>query len=527
MSKGNMRSFILFFLFLFISFCNSQVIPSSLHKSEHTYTTSLLTNGINDIVVSGDTLWLATEQGVSFTRRGEINWVNLANTATFDNKGISAISIYNDVICVATGYSTSLGDSKVATGGGLHVSTNRGRNWSYIPQPVDRGTIDTLNYGSNIIRSLAITVPQQNITYDIAVTQSAMWIASWAGMLRKSTDNGQTWHRVILPPDDLDYIDTSMVLEFDLSPVQKIFTINGLKDTLKENHNHKLFSVFASSDSVIWVGTANGINVTRDGGKSWRKFNHQNQSKPISGNFVVAVREQRWNGHSIIWAATNNAVDPSEYKAVSFSLDTGATWNTALHGHFIHNIAFKDSIAYVATSNGVYRTSDFGISWQKNGTIYDNRTHQRFLKDELYCVGVTGDTVWVGGSEGLAFTIDSPTMPFGSIWKIIRTYEKIGVEKRTYAYPNPFSPDIYPTRIHYSIDGYNSIPHNVKIVIYNYAMQPVRTLINKAVRHSGQEYDEVWDGKDDRGNIVANGVYFFSITIENNSPMWGKIMVVR
>ena len=34
-----------------------------------------------------------------------------------------------------------------------------------------------------------------------------------------------------------------MTLSFDLSPVQKIFTkADGTKDTLKENHNHKVFA---------------------------------------------------------------------------------------------------------------------------------------------------------------------------------------------------------------------------------------------------------------------------------------------
>lgn len=505
-------------------------VPLSFQKSIQSTpsNTKLLTKIVNDIVIVGDTIWLATELGISYTPRGEISWVNLANTATFDSKGISALAVRNNTIWAATGYTTSLGDASVITGGGFHVSTDHGQTWSYIPQPVDVGRIDTLRYGQNIIRALAITVPQQNITYDIALTSSAVWIASWAGMLRKSTDNGQTWERVVLPPDNLDEIDTAMTLSFDLSPVQKIFTrSDGRLDTLKESHNHKVFAVYASSDSVLWVGTANGINRSTDGGVSWKKFSHQNQAQPISGNFVVAITEQRWKNKRILWAATNNAVDPNEQKAVSFSDDDGATWKTALHGLFIHNIAWKDSLVYVATSDGIFRTSDFGNSWVRNGTIYDAQTLQRFTDNEIYCVGVAGDTVWIGGTDGVAYTLDSPVSPFGTEWHILRVTEDVGTKGYTYAYPNPFSPDLQVTRFHYSTKNVPAGTSEVTLRIFNFAMQPVRTLLSRAPRAVDAEYDELWDGRDDRGSVVANGVYFYSVTINNSTPLWGKIMVVR
>jgi hypothetical protein len=58
-------------------------------------------------------------------------------------------------------------------------------------------------------------------------------------------------------------------------------------------------------------------------------------------------------------------------------------------------------------------------------------------------------------------------------------------------------------------------------------MHPVRTLIQKASRFSGKEYDEVWNGRNDNLSIVANGVYFYRVEIDNQEPIWGKIMVLR
>jgi hypothetical protein len=520
--KKLLTIFSIFFSFTFTA--NSQ-LPKTYRFNSIPNNLLPLTNSISDIFVQQDTVWFGTEKGLSFTSNGGTTWTNFSGTATFDNKGISAIAIKDNTIWVATGYTTKLGDESVQTGGGLHYSTDHGVTWSFIPQPVDQGTVDTLSYGSNNkIRALAVTVSQQNITFDIALTKNTVWTASWAGMLRKSIDTGKTWQRVILPPDNLDYIDTTMALNFafDLSPAAG-------RLGLTENDNHKVFSVYASDDTIIWVGTAGGINKSNDGGISWRKFSHQNQNHAISGNFVVALKEQILPTRRIMWAATVNANDPDETKGVSYTTDGGATWKTTLLGEWAHNIAFNDSgnIVYVPTDNGLFRSSDFGESWVRSGSIYDTTNLQRFVSSECYGVGVKGDTVWYGGPEGIAYTIDSPSQLFGSAWYIFRTAEQVENNKKTYSFPNPFSPNNEPVRLHYSLGTTNSGIKEITIRIFDYAMQPVRTLIQNSSRLSGKEYDEIWDGKNDNRSIVANGVYFYRIEMTDQAPIWGKILVLK
>jgi len=483
-------------------------------------------NSVNDLLVRGDTIWVASGKGPSFSSTGGSTWKNLSNTATFDDKGVSAIAVRGDEIWIATAYTTKLENESIQTGHGLHYSLDRGETWKFISQPVDTGKVDTLIYGRNKIPALAVTVPQQNVTYDIALTQNAVWIASWGGMLRKSTDRGKSWQRIILPPDNLNRISPDDSLTFALSNVNKFFASDTLynKDTLRASLNHVMFAVLATDDNTLWVGTANGINKSEDGGTSWRKFNHQNQVKGISGNFVVAIEEQRWNGKRIIWAATSNAVDLDEKRGVSFSDDGGETWRTALLGEFAHNIAFKDSIVYVAADGGLYRSSDFGKRWLRNGTVYDPVNLQRFGSPTVYGVAARGDTVWIGGPEGLAYTLDSATEPFGKTWRIFRTYQPVQSTSKTYSYPLPFSPDDELVRIHYSTQG-RTVP--VTIRIFDFAMQPVKTLIRNASRSGTVEHDETWNGLDDLNRRVANGVYFYRVEIEGADPIWGKIFVLQ
>ena len=480
------------------------------------------TNSINEILIRHDSVWFGTENGLSLTVNGGTTWTNFSNTNTFDDKGISALAIKNNLIWVATGYSTSPNGQSVQTGGGLHYSTDRGSTWSFIPQPIDKGSVDTLLYGTNKIRALAVTIPQQNITFDIALTSTTVWTASWGGMLRKSTDLGSSWTRVILPPDSLDSIKPSDSLNyaFDLSP-------SSGRLGLKGNNNHLLFSVYASNDSIIWVGTAGGINKSIDGGISWRKFSHQNQAHSISGNFVVALKEQIWKNRRILWAATVNADDPDETKGVSYSEDGGETWKTTLLGEWAHNIAVKDSIVYIATDGGLLRSSDFGESWIRSGSIFDPINLQRFVSPACYAAGAKDDTVWVGGPEGTAYTLDSPAQPFGLVWHIFRTAERTENKNSTYAFPNPFSPSSEPVRLHYSISNASLGTQEVSIHIFDFAMLPVRTLIQKASRSSGKEYDEIWNGRNDNRSMVVNGVYFYRVEINDQSPQWGKIMVLR
>lgn len=490
--------------------------------------TSLLppSNTFNKIVPSGDTVWVGTGNGLSFTTDAGKTWARMTAAETFDDKGVSAVAVRGDRIWGATAFTTKHDNESIQTGHGLHFSADRGKTWKFISQPVDTGKIDTLIYGRNKIPALAITVPEQNITYDIALTRSAVWIASWGGMLRKSTDEGRSWQRIILPPDNLNRISPTDTLRFALSNVTKFFASDPLynKDTLRASLNHVMFSLYAGDDSTIWVGTANGLNKSTDGGISWTKFNHQNQPQPISGNFVVAITEQVWNSKRYIWAATNNAVDSDEKRGVSFSADGGGSWSTALLGEFTHDIATRDSIVYVAADGGLYRSADFGRTWIRSGTVFDRTTLQRFASPIIYGVGLKGDTVWAGGPEGLAYTVDSPSQPFGSTWTIFRTYEPVGTTGNTYSYPLPFSPASEVVRIHYATPAHVS---PVTIRIFDFAMQPVKTLLRDATRTTSAEHDETWNGRDDFNRRVSNGVYFYRVEIGDATPQWGKILVLQ
>jgi flagellar hook assembly protein FlgD len=95
---------------------------------------------------------------------------------------------------------------------------------------------------------------------------------------------------------------------------------------------------------------------------------------------------------------------------------------------------------------------------------------------------------------------------------------------QTYAAPNPFAPSQdEKARIVYSL----SRGAQVTIEIYDFASRKVRTLIHAEARAGGQNHaSDTWDGRDEEGDPVANGVYFYRIELDSGQEAFGKIVVL-
>ena len=474
-----------------------------------------LSNSILDVIAIGDTVWLGTSRGVSVSfDRGE-SWTNFFGTSPFGNDNISAIGYDKGTLWAATARSVEGIAGDVAAGTGLKYTTDNGLTWTAVPQPVDHPDSTTVEYGINILQALPVTVTEQNLTFDIAFTPGTVWITSFAGGLRKSIDKGQTWQRVVLPPDFLNSIVPDDTLDFCLSPVAGSFCDEG-------NLNHRGFSVISTDDTTLYVGTANGINKSTDNGISWVKFNHQNQDEPISGNFITALGYN--NSTNIVWAATWKAEDPSEYYGVSSSDNGGASWKTFLRDEKTHNFGFKNSDVIAATDNGAFRSANQGNSWILPNSIVDEQSNVSLNTSVYYSADTEQNTVWLGSDDGLARLIDN-TNSWNGTWKVYFASQPLKATDETYAYPNPFSPrQEEQLKIKYSTGGKDA---SVTIRIYDFGMNYVRTVIQNAPRNRDLEgAPDFWDGNDDAGNIVPNGVYLYRIDVDSETPLFGKIIVL-
>ncbi len=83
-------------------------------------------------------------------------------------------------------------------------------------------------------------------------------------------------------------------------------------------------------------------------------------------------------------------------------------------------------------------------------------------------------------------------------------------------YPNPFNPT---THIEFSLKKAG----NVELAIYNINGQKVRTLVSEEME--ADNHKVTWNGKDDRGNSVSSGVYFYRLQTSEVSQTKKMLML--
>ena len=210
---------------------------------------------------------------------------------------------------------------------------------------------------------------------------------------------------------------------------------------------------------------------------------------------------------------------------MSFSSNGGANWVSTLVDLKPNGMSFKDSIVYGFTDAGLWRANFGNFNWAKTGLIYDERTRDQLRTNQFYAGNYFGDTLYFGSADGLLQTLELG-QPWIGKWRIFRRIDPINLssETKTYAAPNPFAPDDEVTRIFYKSTKDVS---KITIKIFDFAMNPVRVLIQNATRSGTNELFTAWDGKNDNGAFAANGVYFYRVEIEGEDDVWGKILLLQ
>jgi hypothetical protein len=509
-----MKLQILFSAVLAFSSAYSQTVPKTYSLDTASQQGRPSDNAIYEILAAKGNVYITSYKGLNVTTDGG---------KTFQPEGPAGVStgpitMKSDTIVIAAyAPNMNVNGSSLPAGAGLYFSTDNGTTWTHEPQSEDSLSDSTVIFGKDTLKALPWPTIGENLSYSLCFYQGYLYTANFAAGLRRSSDLGRTWQRVVLPPDYLNYITQDSTYHFQLS-------VQTSTITTEANLNQEVFSVYSDGDSALYVGTAGGIDKTTDNCYSWRKFSHQNESSPISGNFVVSLAGQDLGATHYIWGATKNATDPAEVEALSYSSDGGASWHYILSGHFFHSIAFQDSTVYGASDDGLFRTRDFGVTSQIITNVYDPVSKQSIFSQAFSAVATNGDSVWLGSTDdGTAMGIDNGNGFDPSTWRVFRAFVSVANTNSTYFYPNPFSPNLDIGRIHYYVKNPGS---QVTIRIFDFSMHIVRTLLQNAPRDAG-ERDDRWNGASDRGGLVDNGVYFYSVVVGGGTPSWGKIMVIR
>jgi len=55
-------------------------------------------------------------------------------------------------------------------------------------------------------------------------------------------------------------------------------------------------------------------------------------------------------------------------------------------------------------------------------------------------------------------------------------------------------------------------------------MNSVKKIVERKAREGRNSYAELWDGKNENGVLVANGVYFYKLELSTGDSLLGKIV---
>lgn len=467
--------------------------------------TGLTSNSVIDIAHDSVSVWAGTGGGASVTFDDGGTWVTYGEGNGLPRDEVSALAANNRGVWVANSYSETVGGDRVPIGGGISLTVDGGENWQFFDP------LQATWYGM--------------LSYDMAVYDSLAYSACFYGGLIRSTDFGQTWENLF--PSQLDTINVDSV-DFNNNTFSRL--------------TNRFFSVQVDTTAFpdtfsVWGGSAAGIthfyflkDTTDQTFHTYpdsifqisREDTTVADSVKLPGNFVVALGVQQTTVEMRIWAACRPAF--SGHLRVAYSEDQGLSWSEAPIGGLSGSVegwdfSFNEDTVYVATSDGLYWSSGDYSNWTLQSGFVDIED-QTFYQDDapFYAVDIVNGAVWGGGSDGIVKSL------IGGGWEVYRSQRD---PDDHYAYPSPFSP-VQSTRRGTTIHFKPDVDTRASVSIYDINLEPVKTVVSALYRRGGVESDDiVWDGTNDDGDLVANGIYYYRVELDSGDDLWGKVVVIK
>lgn len=366
----------------------------------------------------------------------------------------------------------------------VFLSSNDGVSWSQINNGLESKQINSLTYGN-----------------------SFLFVASDSGIYR-SSNNGVNWE----------------LINNGLPSVKFVYSITEIGSSL--------FAI--TSHQELYKSTNNGTN--------WRPTSFSSSAYCITSN-----GKEFFAGSYGLYIAPSNGV--------FISSDSGITWNainSGLPGTYVRAIAFDGSKlftgihSYVTETNsgrilkgeGVFTSSNNGITWQCKNTGLENTSIKSFLASGSIIFATTDNSGlyffesimdrWVSINNGLPYSVEysialNETDLFAminntGIWK--RSLNEITTEVEStnslpetfflsQNYPNPFNPT---TRIKYSIpieETRRGESLYACLKIYDVLGREVATLVNEEKLPG--TYEVTFNVETLYGTSLPSSVYFYRL----------------
>lgn len=484
--------------------------------------------GLNGLSVHDETILYGTANGIyafpsnqlvkSISNSGHHRLQDGSVMAKLQSGGIAYISAGKlDTILPNTPAGSLYGALAVDASSNLWVCMNEG----YV------GFFDGINWSNftrtNIFGNKAIGNSRFNAL--TPMMNGGMWIGSFGNGFAQGFSNGQTITfspmddnaRSVLAINAGDYTVSGKVAEDRDESVWIPRLTTGTDGGLIVRKNpdgtytsyqgtarSKKFTIAeVDNNRTVWLGAPK--SNTGDGNVYF--FNQKNtlndESDDMRGEANISdVNVIKKDASGFMWFGTSSGLSViySPGNAVS-GRPLNITAITALKGQVVNDIAI-DAVnnKWIATENGLFVLSEDGSELIETYTMRNTILQSSSIK--TIAIDKAKGIVYVGTDEGLYrgyTTIVNPQPDYSTIR----------------CFPQPFNPDIHQS---VTIEG---LSEQTGISIVSPAGLPVRSLTTQSGRI-------IWDGMNDRGELVGSGVYLI-IAQSGNLDQSGiaKCMVIR
>jgi ligand-binding sensor domain-containing protein len=305
-----------------------------------------------------------------------------------------------------------------------------------------------------------------------------------------------------------------------------------------------IFSIANDDSGNTWAGSA-CWGLTRFNGTTCTRYNaynsHLPDSSPLPSNFVTSIAigdsGNKWIGTSQGGLAKFNGTNWTIYN----------TSNSGLPGNTITSIVIdKGGTKWMGAGGGglvkfdgtnwtVYNTSNSGLPHNDVSAIAIDRNGTKWIGTSYAGLAKFDGTNWTifnTSNSGLpdndiqALAIDAN----GAIWigtmagglAVFDEALSIKPAKASGQNPQALSCKYFSSSSRSTITLAYSIPEHGQICLQICSLdgKVVKTLVNSA--KAAGSYSESWNGRNEKGDIIARGIYFYKL-VDNNLSVYGKM----
>ncbi|MDX1585792.1 MAG: hypothetical protein R3222_03575, partial [Balneolaceae bacterium] len=258
---------------------------------------SIKDNSVSVMASYGDTLWIGPGLNRNIGHAADWYFPDGATKVTDGPARVFSLSLARDTVVAGLGFNMETDDGSVQTGDGFYLSEDGGESWIYTPQFLEQQSDTTFIYGGETYGRLPITVPQQSPPFELDHFGDVILSANWASGLLRSRDFGESWERLVLPPQAADRLVPEERYTFS--------SREGNRYDPRFDQNLLGFGVLIDSRQRVWAGTAGGLNISENAIQApldsvrWVHIKVSGDFQGLMGNWIIDIKEQPATGD--IW----------------------------------------------------------------------------------------------------------------------------------------------------------------------------------------------------------------------------------